>query len=79
MFNAGEGNFLKEAFLPPNPQPSRTLKPGAIFLPLFLLLIVKKCFFALLQTVVESIKYASLLQLEKVATRESRANDVVDG
>ena len=31
MFKAGEGNFLKEAFLPPNPQPSRTLKLGDYF------------------------------------------------
>ena len=83
MFNAGEGNFLKEAFLPPNPQPSRILKLGFYFLPLFLLLIVKKRFFVLLQTVVGtvvgSIKYASLLQWEKVATQESKANDVFDG
>ena len=27
----GEGNFLKEAFLPPHPHPSRTLKRGDIF------------------------------------------------
>ena len=35
--------------------------------------------FALLQTVVGSIKYASLLQWEKVATRVSEASEVVDG
>ena len=32
----GEVNFLKEAFLPPHPHPSRTLKRGDIFLPQFL-------------------------------------------
>ena len=31
MFNVGEGNFLKEVFLPPHPYPSRTLKLGFYF------------------------------------------------
>ena len=30
-FFVGKGNFLKEAFLPPHPQPSRTLKLGFYF------------------------------------------------
>ena len=75
----GEENFLKKAFLPRTPSFKNFETGGIIFLPLFLLLIVKKRFFALLQTVVGSIKYESLLQWEKVATRESKANDVVDG
>ena len=31
FFYAGEENFLKEAFLPPNPQPSRTFKRDYFF------------------------------------------------
>ena len=30
-FNTGEENFLKEAFPPPNPQPSKTFKQGLFF------------------------------------------------
>ena len=37
MFKAGEGNFLKEAFLPPNPQLSRTLKLGSYFFAIILI------------------------------------------